>query len=140
MHTSAVPYKILLKESAMRADGSCFTDHEVHAALKRKGFKQLNAGVDRNEWFNCSVSAAKAAIIAVRNGFANIENRTQAFKMRPEQTIAVQRTIQYFQQAKRDEPDRAPKFLWNAKMRFGKTFASYELARKISALLSRRKR
>ena len=131
MHTSAVPYKILLTESAMRSDGSCFSDHDVHAALRKKGFKQLNAGEDRNEWFNCSVSAVKAAIIAVRDGFANIENRTQTFKMRPEQTVAVQRTIKYFQQAKRDEPDRAPKFLWNAKMRFGKTFASYELAKKM---------
>lgn len=131
MHTSAVPYKILLTESAMRSDGSCFSDHDVHAALRKKGFKQMNAGEDRNEWFNCSVNAVKAAIIAVRDGYANIENRTQTFKMRPEQTVAVQRTIKYFQQAKRDEPDRAPKFLWNAKMRFGKTFASYELAKKM---------
>lgn len=131
MHTSQVPYKILLKESAMRSDGSCFTDHDVHVVLKKKGFIQLNAGEDRNEWFKCSINDVKAAIIAVRNGSANIENRTQTFKMRPEQTIAVQRTIGYFNQAKKDEPDRAPKFLWNAKMRFGKTFASYELAKKM---------
>ena len=131
MHTSAIPYRILLKESAMRSDGSCFTDHDVHAILRRKGYRQLNAGADRNEWFNCSVNAVRAAIVAVRDGFANVENRTQTFKMRPEQTIAVQRTINYFRRAKNDEPDRAPKFLWNAKMRFGKTFASYELARKM---------
>ena len=30
MHTSQIPYQILLKESAMRPDGSCFTDHDVH--------------------------------------------------------------------------------------------------------------
>ena len=131
LHTSAIPYRILLKEPAMRSDGSCFTDHDVHAILRRKGYRQLNAGADRNEWFNCSVNAVRAAIIAVRDGFANIENRTQTFKMRPEQTIAVQRTIDYFRRAKNDEPDRAPKFLWNAKMRFGKTFASYELAKKM---------
>lgn len=131
MHTSQVPYKILLTESAMRPDGSCFTDHDVHAVLKKKGYSQLNAGEDRNEWFKCSVDAVKAAIVAVRTGSANIENRTQTFKMRPEQTVAVQRTINYFNQAKKDEPDRAPKFLWNAKMRFGKTFASYELAKKM---------
>ena len=131
MHTSQIPYQILLKESAMRPDGSCFTDHDVHAVLKKKGFIQLNAGEDRNEWFKCSINDVKAAIIAVRNGSANIENRTQTFKMRPEQAIAVQRTIGYFNQAKKDEPDRAPKFLWNAKMRFGNTFASYELAKKM---------
>ena len=131
MHTSAVPYKILWQAPAMRPDGSCFTDHDVHAALKKKGFPQLNAGEDKNEWFKCSLDAVKAAVIAVRDGYANVENRTQTFKMRPEQTVAVQRTVAYFTKAKRDEPDRAPKFLWNAKMRFGKTFASYELAKKM---------
>lgn len=131
MHTSAVPYKIVLRVSAMRPDGSCFTDHDVHAVLKKKGYMQLNAADDRNEWFKCDLNAVKAAIIAVRNGTANIENRTQTFKMRPEQTRAVQMTIDYFRQAKKEEPDRAPKFLWNAKMRFGKTFATYQLAKKM---------
>lgn len=131
MHTSAVPYRIVLKASAMRPDGSCFTDHDVHAVLKKKGYMQLNAGDDKNEWFKCDVNAVKAAIIAVRDDTANIENRTQTFKMRPEQTRAVQMTMDYFKQAKKDEPDRAPKFLWNAKMRFGKTFATYELAKKM---------
>lgn len=131
MHTSAVPYRIVMKVSAIRPDGSCFTDHEVHAVLKKKGYPQLNAGEDKNEWFRCDLNAVKAAVIAVRDGTANIENRTQTFKMRPEQTRAVQMTMDYFEQAKKDEPDRAPKFLWNAKMRFGKTFATYELAKKM---------
>jgi hypothetical protein len=131
MHTSAVPYKIVLKASAMRPDGSCFTDHDIHAALKKKGIKQLHAGDDKNEWFKCDLNTVKAAIIAVRDGFANIENRTQTFKMRPEQTRAVQMTIDYFKKAEKDDPDRAPKFLWNAKMRFGKTFAAYELAKRM---------
>ena len=131
MHTSAVPYKIGLKASAMRPDGSCFTDHDIHAALKKKGIKQLHAGDDKNEWFKCDLNTVKAAIIAVRDGFANIENRTQTFKMRPEQTRAVQMTIDYFKKAEKDDPDRAPKFLWNAKMRFGKTFAAYELAKRM---------
>lgn len=131
MHTSAVSYRIVIRASAMRPDGSCFTDHDVHAVLKKKGYMQLNAGDDKNEWFKCDVNAVKAAIIAVRDDTANIENRTQTFKMRPEQTRAVQMTMDYFKQAKKDEPDRAPKFLWNAKMRFGKTFATYELAKKM---------
>ena len=131
MHTSAVPYRIVLQESAMRADGSCFSDHDVHAVLKKKGYPQLNAGDDKNEWFRCDMNVVKAAVIAVREGTANIENRTQTFRMRPEQTRAVQMTMDYFRKAKEEEPDRAPKFLWNAKMRFGKTFAAYELAKKM---------
>ena len=132
LHTSAVPYRIVLKESAMRPDGSCFSDHDIHAALRKQGYLQLNSGADRNEWFNCDVDAVKAAIIAVRSNTQNIENRTRTFKMRPEQTRAVRMTQDYFKKAKKDEPNRAPKFLWNAKMRFGKTFATYQLAKKES--------
>lgn len=131
MHTSGVPYQIHLRESAMCKDGSCFTDHDVHAILRKRGFRQLNAGEDRNEWFKCSVNDVMAAVVALREGIANQENRTLTFGMRPEQYHAVERTMAYFTSAKKDEPDRAPKFLWNAKMRFGKTFASYQLAKKM---------
>lgn len=131
MHTSGVPYTILMKEVAMCPDGSCFTDHDVHTILKRNGFRQLNAGEDRNEWFNCTVNDVKAAVRELRTGEIADTRRTADFKMRPEQYTAVQRTIEYYKSAKKDEPDKAPKFLWNAKMRFGKTFASYELCRKM---------
>lgn len=131
VHTVGVPYKIHLRESAMRTDGTCFTDHDVHTILRKRGFRQLNAGEDRNEWFKCSVNDVMAAIVALRTGTANVENRTQTFKMRPEQFHAVDKTVAYFKAARKEDPDRPPKFLWNAKMRFGKTFASYQLARKM---------
>ena len=131
VHTVGVPFKIHLRESAMRTDGTCFTDHDVHTILRRRGFRQLNAGEDRNEWFKCSVNDVMAAIVALRTGTANVENRTQTFKMRPEQYHAVDKTVEYFKAARKEDPDRPPKFLWNAKMRFGKTFASYQLARKM---------
>jgi len=130
LHTSGVVYKILLKESAMCQDGTCFTDHDVHSILRRKGCSQLKEGADRNEWFSCAVSDVMAAITELRTGIRLDGNRTQAFKMRPEQQYAVMRTIEYYASAKKDDPTRAPKFLWNAKMRFGKTFASYQLAKK----------
>ncbi len=131
MHTSGVSYKILLKESAMCADGTCFTDYDVHTILRRKGFMQLKEGADHNEWFNCSDGDVMAAIIELRTGIRLDGSRTQTFKMRPEQQVAVKRTIGYYASAKKDEPNRSPKFLWNAKMRFGKTFASYQLAKKM---------
>ena len=37
----------------------------------------------------------------------------------------------YFKQSRRREPKKTPHFLWNAKMRFGKTFAAYQLARRM---------
>ena len=131
LHTSCITYKILLKESAMRSDGSCFRDTDVHTILRRKGFRQFKEGEDKNEWFACSVSDVRSAILELRDGIVSEENRTLNFKMRPEQIIAVQKTMAYFDSAKRDEPNKSPKFLWNAKMRFGKTFAAYQLARKM---------
>lgn len=131
LHTSGVPYKIVIKESAMRPDGSCFTDRDVHALLRRKGFLQLNEGADKNEWFRCSVRDVMGAILTLREEIKSEENRTATFKMRPEQVLAVNKTIDFYKAAKEQEPTRSPKFLWNAKMRFGKTFAAYQLAKKM---------
>ena len=131
LHTSGVAYRILLTESAMRDDGTCFTDHEIHKFLAAKGVFRLNEGEDDNEWFKCSVDTVKQAINAVRDGIYTGEGRTATFKMRPEQVVAVQKTMEFFAKAKEDEPSKAPKFLWNAKMRFGKTFAAYQLAKKM---------
>ena len=128
-HTGGVPYRILGSWSAMKNDGSCFTDHDVHAVLKRKGKRQLNAGEDKNEWFKCSLGDVQAAVIAVQSGKENTENRTQSFAMRPEQLEAVEKTEAYFKSSYKE--NRTPKFLWNAKMRFGKTFASYQLAKRM---------
>lgn len=131
VHTAAVPYRLLAYWSAMKNDGSCFTDHDVHAILKKKGCRQLNAGEDRNEWFKCSLNDVKAAVVSLQTGIDNVENRTQTFAMRPEQEQAVERTQAYYESAYEEQSGRLPKFLWNAKMRFGKTFASYELAKRM---------
>lgn len=122
-----VPYKIVLRESAMYNDGGNFTDHDVHKVLKKKKIPCVGG-----EWFRCTVHDVKAAVIAVKNKTFNIENRTADFSMRPEQAEAVNKTIEYFQSCEKEEHRYAiPKFLWNAKMRFGKTFASYQLAKKM---------
>ena len=131
LHTSKVQYEIVLVESAMSNDGSCFTDKDVHRLLERKGCKRLNPLDKTDEWFRCSVADVMAAILSLRTGVANEENRIQNFTMRPEQFRAVEQTKTYFEQALKEEPNRIPKFLWNAKMRFGKTFASYQLAKKM---------
>ena len=131
LHTSGVPYKILLKESAMRPDGTCFTDRDVHTILRRKGKLRLNEGTDKNEWFTCTTTDIISAINELRYGIVTDDLRTKTFRMRPEQTIAVQKTMEFYSAAKAEEPTKAPKFLWNAKMRFGKTFAAYQLSKKM---------
>lgn len=73
----------------------------------------------------------KDAITELRTGVRLEGMRTWTFPMRQEQQTAVDMTADYFEQAKIEDPDRPPKFLWNAKMRFGKTFATYQLAKKM---------
>lgn len=118
-----LPYKIVLEETAMRPDGTVFTDHEVHRCLRSMGVRN-----PEGEWFECDADKVKAAFIAVRNREQNEENRTLNFVMRPEQAQAVEKTADYLMSQKKESPDKTPHFLWNAKMRFGKTFASYQLA------------
>ncbi len=120
------PYRILLEESAMRNDGTTFTDRDIHRYLKNRGIKNPNG-----EWFECDAGQVKAAVIAVRSGEMNEENRSLDFRMRPEQAEAVEKTSAYFKSFSSENPDKVPHFLWNAKMRFGKTFAAYQLARKM---------
>lgn len=120
------PYVIHLEESAMRADGSAFTDREVHTLLRKRGF--LNPG---GEWFKCAVDDVRAAVIALVDGKEHEQSRTRSFPMRPEQKHAVEKTSAYFTSALKEDPSKPPHFLWNAKMRFGKTFASYMLAKKM---------
>jgi len=120
-----IPYKIVFADSAMKNDGSCFTDHDVHRVLKKRKIECVGG-----EWFKCSVEQLKAIVISIKTDSENITYRTHSFKMRPEQEIAVEKTMSYFIDMK-NEFRNAPKFLWNAKMRFGKTFASYQLAKKM---------
>lgn len=120
-----VPYFIHYEESAMRDDGSSFTDHDLHKLLRKKGIRNPDG-----EWFECTIDAIRAAMIELRTGELNEDSRTWTFKMRPEQRQAVEKAADYFESYKQ-EKDKTPHFLWNAKMRFGKTFAAYELALKL---------
>ncbi|MBQ9693217.1 MAG: GIY-YIG nuclease family protein [Kiritimatiellae bacterium] len=120
-------YKIVYEASAMRSDGSAFSDKAVHDVLKTMPDVVHIEG----EWFRCTLRDVQVAVVAVRNGETTATQRTQDFKMRPEQIRAVEKTMRYYRQEARQNPNITPKFLWNAKMRFGKTFASYQLAKQI---------
>ncbi|MFA6736170.1 MAG: DEAD/DEAH box helicase family protein [Saccharofermentanales bacterium] len=121
-----LPYRIVLREPALYPDGSSFTDHDVHRILKKKGFVH-----EGGEWFRCSKDDVLAAVVAVKTRTDNTENRIRSFTMRPEQEAAVSKTEEYFRSMMKSEHGRVPKFLWNAKMRFGKTFAAYQLAKRM---------
>ena len=126
LRTSGLKYTIVFEESAMRNDGSSFTDHDIHRLLRKQGFAN-----PEGEWFRCTLKDLQKAIREVKTGERTEANRTLTFGMRPEQHAAVHKTIEYFNSFKLENTDRTPNFLWNAKMRFGKTFASYQLAKKM---------
>ena len=126
LRTSGLKYTIVFEESAMRNDGSSFTDHDIHRLLRKQGFANPDG-----EWFKCTLKDLQKAIREVKTGERTEANRTLTFGMRPEQHAAVHKTIEYFNSFKLENTDRTPNFLWNAKMRFGKTFASYQLAKKM---------
>lgn len=128
--TPGISYKVEYVEPAMNADGAIFMDHDVHRALEAKGFKALKTqDGKKSEWYRCTTKDVRAAVLAVKTYATNFENRTQSFPMRPEQERAVRMTKAYFEAEIKRNPGHTAKFLWNAKMRFGKTFASYELAK-----------
>ena len=131
-HTAGLAHKTLFTVSAMRDDGTCFTDKDIHAVLRKNGYAQLNDGEDRNEWFKVSKDEALAVINSVRNNTKYTIGRTAHFGMREEQKKAVNDTAAYFVRMAKEDPTRPPKYLWNAKMRFGKTFAAYQLAKKLN--------
>ena len=121
--TSHVNYKIVFEKSSMREDGSAFDDHAVHKILDRQ------FPCEFGEWYRCTVKDVENAVEAVRDRRGSVTQRTQSFAMRPEQQLAVEKTQKYFAQFRKDNPGKPPRFLWNAKMRFGKTFTSYEFAK-----------
>lgn len=126
LQTAQLQYKIVLEDSAMRNNGTTFTDHEVHSCLVRNGIRH-----EKNEWFRCTKKDVEAAILSLKSGIENEEQRTLDFKMRPEQEAAVEKTFSHYMHFKKSYPNKTPHFLWNAKMRFGKTFATYQLAKRM---------
>lgn len=121
-------YTIQLDESAERHDGSVFTDHQLRARLKAKGFANPEL-----EWMRCTVADVQTAITELRLGQRLTGTHHETFAMRPEQAEAVRKTHAYFHSIWKEDMHAVPRFLWNAKMRFGKTFASYQLAKKLGA-------
>lgn len=121
-----LPYIIHYEESAMRSDGSSFIDKDVHAVLRKRGFYN-----PAGEWYRCGVKDVQAAVVALKRGEDTDCNRTETFAMRWEQAQAVEKTCAYLLACKQENNERTPHFLWNCKMRFGKTFAAYQLARRM---------
>lgn len=121
-------YTIELDESAERDNGTIFSDHDVRATLKRKGYENPEL-----EWVRCSVKDVRTVLTELRTGQQFTGTHHETFAMRREQVEAVNKTHAYFHSIWKEDMHAVPRFLWNAKMRFGKTFATYQLAKKLGA-------
>jgi hypothetical protein len=128
-------YALLFAESAVTDSGEVFMDHAVHRALERAGVHRRldptsNGKGKKSEWFECTPEEALTVIESIKKDESPDTLRAKAaFPLRPEQEAAVEQTAAYFRANEHD--GHAPHVLWNAKMRFGKTFTAYELAKEM---------
>lgn len=113
------PFTMFFAKNAIRNDGTTFTDIEIHNALSRLGVQRKNG-----EWFDYNLEILNKAFFEVKHNKLNFEvNRTKDFALREEQKEAIRVTKNYFL---KNANEKYCKFLWNAKMRFGKTFTAYK--------------
>ena len=130
-HELYLDKEILLRRSSMRPDGTYFTDKGlggVHYYLRKNRIPN-----PFGEWFRCDIKDVEKAIYAAMERRDSMTDRIYDFGMRPEQERAVNQTSDYLTAFKKDPSNRGliPHYLWNAKMRFGKTFTTYQLALKM---------
>ncbi|WP_245548389.1 restriction endonuclease [Gordonia araii] len=125
-------YTLHVDELAERGDGSIFRDTDVRQRLVDKGFENPIFGSAR-EWMRCTPDDVRTAITELRTGVKLSGTHHETFPMRPEQVSAVEKAQGYFGSIWAEDYHAVPRFLWNAKMRFGKTFASYQLAKRLGA-------
>lgn len=129
--TAGIHYDLLYTELAFfqRDNGKfkAFRDYTVHKVL-------LNSGIEKKEiqnareWFVTDLETVKNAIKAVKDERksltgAEISTDKNPIVFRPSQAEAIEKTTKYFSGKAHKQ------FLWNAKMRFGKTLAAYEVVR-----------
>ncbi|MDD4406340.1 MAG: Eco57I restriction-modification methylase domain-containing protein [Parabacteroides sp.] len=128
--TADVPFNLEYAILAVTDKGDYFSDQDVHNVLIRSGFprKAISTKNGRSEWFEVSLELAKKAIEAVKEGRQALSTKekmlpqTYEFPFRPNQLEAIKKTTQAIKKKRKH-------FLWNAKMRFGKTSAAMQVAK-----------
>jgi superfamily II DNA or RNA helicase len=95
------------------------SDHTIHAELEKMGKLRVREDKDR-EWFECSVAEVSSAINNIVMGIS----RPNSYPMRDEQMSCHDQAVEHY-------INGGEKFLMNAKMRFGKTFTSYQILKSL---------
>jgi hypothetical protein len=125
-------YTLHVDALAEREDGTIFRDSDVRQRLIDKGYENVVIG-SSHEWIRCSPNDVKTAVAELQQGLTLTGTHHETFRMRREQAEAVNKTHAYFHSIWKEDMHAVPRFLWNAKMRFGKTFTTYQLAKKLGA-------
>lgn len=124
--TVDLDYNLLWNKMARFKDNRIFSDHQLHAYLKKYKNRENKPNT---EWFFYNGTPLKS--LDDFKDFIN-QNFNQAseqldYQLRDEQQEAVNLTLEYFNNNPNGE------FLWNAKPRFGKTLTTYDLVRQLHA-------
>lgn len=124
---------ILFEKIAKKSDGKWFHDKDLHRFLQQNGIQKRDFNGHADEWFYFNGTLEKAEILTdkfISNDYdgIQIDEARSTYKLRNEQSKAVQLTLDYYNSGQ--EPRE---FLWNAKPRFGKTLTVYDFVRKINA-------
>lgn len=122
-HTADVKATLEWHEDAIYEDtGEVFHDTDFHSYLRRLGTNNQPG----TEWFKIEPNPAKNRFYEFRenHGILDIPGVVD-YQLRAEQEAAVKKALDYFQLHEQGE------FLWNAKPRFGKTLATYDLCKRL---------
>jgi superfamily II DNA or RNA helicase len=121
-------------DELMRWENSKYTDKEIHKILENKlNYKRVRVDKDR-EWFE--FPGGEEEMIRVMNGIVTGSKKLNSFKPRPYcQVPAIQKIVDYIKDLHTQEivtlPRRIRRFLLNGKMRFGKCFVTYKVAKEV---------
>ena len=117
-------------------DSKCYKADDVYRTLRAMDIPSTALGKykdpitgqteDADLWFACTLAEVKVAIQKIKEGKGAGHG---AIKFRPEQEKAISDTVDYFQREFKD-PTKGKHYLWNAKMRFGKTLSGLEVAKR----------
>ncbi len=113
-----------------------FIDKDFHRYLRAEHINQRK-DLPGEEWFYFTNDPAQSKILFdnFRRTYNTIaQGEKIPYKLRPEQEAAVTKALTYFRShSDNNDTDEQPAFLWNAKPRFGKTLAAYDLAKRLNA-------
>lgn len=118
-HTAGVVWHIEWNGNAVyEGSTQTFRDTDFHAYLIKLGIERD----DHTEWFHIAPQEAKYRFFDFRQNRGIVKGKpVQTYQLRDSQEEAVSRTMKSFTDSPQTE------YLWNAKPRFGKTLAVYDL-------------